>query len=38
LFLFEAEEEAQEAVQPVDSDMFGTTVVSSDVYRMHGEA
>lgn len=38
LFLFKTEEEAQEAVQPVDSDMFGTTVVSSDVYRVHGEA
>ena len=38
LFLFETEEQARQAVQPVDSNMFGTTVVSSDVYRVHGEA
>ena len=37
LFLFETEEQARQAVQPVDSNMFGTTVVSSDVYRVHGE-
>jgi hypothetical protein len=38
IFLFETEEQAQEAVQPVGFDMFGTTVVSSDVYRVHAEA
>jgi hypothetical protein len=38
LFLFETEEQAQMAVQPVNSDMFGTTVISSDVYRLHAEA
>jgi hypothetical protein len=38
LFLFETEEQARQAVQPVDSNMFGTIVVSSDVYRVHGEA
>ena len=38
LFLFETEEQAQQAVQPVGTDMFGTVVVSSNVYRVHGEA
>ena len=37
LFLFETEEQAHQAVQPLDSDMFGTTVTSSDVYRVHAE-
>jgi len=38
LFLFDTEEQARRAVQPVNSDMFGTTVISSDVYRVHAEA
>jgi hypothetical protein len=38
LCLFETEEQARMAVQPVGSTMSGTTVVSSDAHRVHGEA
>ena len=38
LFVFSTKEQAKQAVQPVNSNMFGTTVLSSAVYRLHGEA
>lgn len=36
--LYETEEQAQQGVQEVGLEMGGVVVVSSEIYRLHGEA